>query len=150
MWASLKGIGPALVFVAGLSGPSMAQSLESLEITTETGPHNFSVEVMRTPAELEKGLMFRRFLPEDRGMLFDFKIEKPVMMWMKNTYVPLDMIFIAKSGKVVSIALHAEPMSEKIISSGKPTYGVLEVNAGTVNKIGLKVGDEVHHPLFAH
>jgi len=142
--------GLALFFAAGFgNGTLSAQTLESLEIVTSTGPHNFSVEVMRTPEELEKGLMFRRFLPDERGMLFDFKVEKPVMMWMKNTYLPLDMIFIAKSGKVVSITQHAEPMSEKIISSGKPTYSVLEVNAGTVSKIGLKVGDEVHHPLFS-
>jgi len=154
MKALLRGMmlsGMALFFAAGLgSGASLAQTLETLEITTASGEHNFSVEVMRTPAELEKGLMYRRFLPEDRGMLFDFQAEKPVMMWMKNTYVPLDMIFIGKSGKVVSIAQHAEPMSEKIISSGKPSYGVLEVNAGTASKIGLKVGDEVHHPLFEH
>ncbi len=129
---------------------AVAQTLEKLEIVTASGPHEFSVEVMRTPAELEHGLMFRRFLPPDRGMLFDFKTEKPVMMWMKNTYLPLDMVFIAKSGRVVGIAENTEPFSEKIIPSGGPTYGVLEVNAGTAAKIGLKAGDEVRHPLFGN
>jgi uncharacterized membrane protein (UPF0127 family) len=124
------------------------QAIEKLQIVTASGPHDFSVEVMRTEPELEKGLMFRRFLPADRGMLFDFKQEKPVMMWMKNTYLPLDMVFIARSGKVVGIAANAEPMSERIIPSGAPAYGVLEVNAGTAEKIGLKIGDEVHHPMF--
>jgi uncharacterized membrane protein (UPF0127 family) len=128
---------------------AQAQMLEKLEIVTASGTHDFSVEVMRTPAELEHGLMFRRFLPQDRGMLFDFKTEKPVMMWMKNTYLPLDMVFISKTGRVVAIAENAEPFSEKIIPSGAPTYGVLEINAGVASKIDLKVGDEVRNPLFA-
>lgn len=139
----------AIGFPGLLSSAAAAQSLEKLAIVTASGTHEFSVEVMRTPAELEKGLMYRRFMPEDRGMLFDFKTERPVMMWMKNTYLPLDMVFIAKSGKVVGLAENAEPMSERIIPSGAPAYGVLEVNAGTAAKIGLKVGDEVHNSLFA-
>jgi uncharacterized protein len=122
--------------------------LERLEIVTASGTHEFSVEVMRTGPQLERGLMFRRFLPQDRGMLFDFGTERPVMMWMKNTYLPLDMIFIGRAGKVVGLAENTEPLSEKIISSGAPAYGVLEVNAGTAARIGLRIGDSVHHPLF--
>lgn len=146
--------GPALLFgflslPVSLSAEARAQSLEQLSIVTASGTHDFSVEVMRSGPELEHGLMFRRFMPPDRGMLFDFKTEKPVMMWMKNTYLPLDMVFIAKSGRVVGIAENTEPLSEKIIPSGAPTYGVLELNAGTAAKIGLKVGDEVHHSLFS-
>jgi uncharacterized membrane protein (UPF0127 family) len=125
-----------------------AQALEKLQIVTASGTHDFSVEVMRTPSELEHGLMFRRFLPQDRGMLFDFKTEKPVMMWMKNTYLPLDMVFISKSGRVVGIAENAEPFSEKIIPSGAPTYSVLEINAGIAAKIDLKIGDEIRNELF--
>lgn len=121
---------------------------EPLTIVTSSGPHAFAVEVMRTPAQLEKGLMFRRFLPADRGMLFDFKVEQPVMMWMKNTYLSLDMIFIGKSGRVISIAADTEPLSEHIIPSGGPVLAVLEVNAGTAAKIGLKVGDKVRNQLF--
>jgi len=122
--------------------------LEKLEIVTSSGTHEFSVEVMRSEPQRERGLMFRRYLPQDRGMLFDFGGERPVMMWMKNTYLPLDMIFIARTGKVVGLAENTEPLSEKIIPSGAPAYGVLEVNAGTASRIGLKIGDRVRHPLF--
>ena len=128
--------------------PAQAAGLEPLEIVTATGRHAFSVEVMRTEAEREKGLMFRRFMPADRGMLFDFKTEQTVMMWMKNTYLPLDMIFTSRNGTVTHIALNAEPMSERIIASGPPAYSVLEVNAGTAARIGVKEGDRVLHPLF--
>jgi uncharacterized membrane protein (UPF0127 family) len=123
-------------------------NLERLEIVTATGSHEFSVEVMRSGPQLERGLMFRRFLPQERGMLFDFATERPVMMWMKNTYLPLDMIFIGRAGKVVGLAENTEPLSEKIIPSGAPAYGVLEVNAGTAARIGLRIGDSVRHPLF--
>ena len=104
---------------------------------------------MRSGPQRERGLMFRRFLPQDRGMLFDFGTERPVMMWMKNTYLPLDMIFISRAGKVSGTRQNTEPLSEKIIPSGAPAYGVLEVNAGTAARIGLRIGDDVRHPLFA-
>jgi uncharacterized membrane protein (UPF0127 family) len=123
-------------------------NLEKLEIVTASGTHQFSVEVMRGGPQRERGLMFRRFLPQERGMLFDFAIERPVMMWMKNTYLPLDMIFIGRAGKVVGLAENTEPLSQKIIPSGAPAYGVLEVNAGTAARIGLRIGDSVRHPLF--
>jgi uncharacterized membrane protein (UPF0127 family) len=141
----------ALVLLSGLASPgrvSAEAGLEKLQIDTASGSHVLQVEVMRTQPELEKGLMFRRFLPKDRGMLFDFKVEKPVEMWMKNTYLSLDMVFIAHNGRVVGIARNAEPLSETIIPSGAATAGVLEVNAGEADAIGLKVGDEVRHPLF--
>ena len=132
---------------AAASEPDAA--LEPLTITTATGPHAFSVEVMRTEAQRERGLMYRRFLPRDRGMLFDFKTEQPVMMWMKNTYIPLDMIFMSRSGAVVGVAENAEPLSERIIPSGAPAYAVLEVNAGVAKAIGLKIGDRVANKLFS-
>jgi uncharacterized membrane protein (UPF0127 family) len=106
------------------------------------------VEVARTDPERERGLMFRRFLPKDRGMLFAFETERPLMMWMKNTYLPLDMIFIARSGKVVGVAENTTPLSEHTISSGVPAFAVLEVNAGTAARIGLRIGDTVRHPVF--
>jgi uncharacterized membrane protein (UPF0127 family) len=124
--------------------------LESLVVTTRSGAHRFDVEVMRSEAERERGLMFRRFLPADRGMLFDFRTEQPVMMWMKNTYLPLDMIFIGRDGTVRNIAQNAEPMSERIIPSGAPVYAVLEVNAGTAARIDLAVGDHVQQKLFGN
>lgn len=96
-----------------------------------------------------RGLMRRRSMPQDYGMLFDFKVEEPVSMWMKNTYIPLDMIFVSRSGRVVSIARDAEPLSERIISSGGPVYAVVELNAGAAMRIGLKLGDAVHHGIFS-
>jgi len=140
--ALIGGLFPAVTAHAAEAGT------EPLTIVTSSGPHAFAVEMMRTPAQLEKGLMFRRFLPADRGMLFDFKVEQPVMMWMKNTYISLDMIFIGKSGRVISIATDTEPLSEHIIPSGGPVLAVLEVNAGTAAKIGLKIGDKVRGLLF--
>ena len=124
-------------------------TLEKLELDTASGPHVLQVEVMRTDEERERGLMFRKFMPKDRGMLFDFKSEHTVAMWMKNTYIPLDMVFIDHGGRVVGIARNAEPLSETIIPSGAPAAGVLELNAGASAAIGLKVGDAVKHPIFA-
>jgi uncharacterized membrane protein (UPF0127 family) len=122
--------------------------LEKLQIVTSSGVHEFSVEVMRTQAQRERGLMFRRRLPPNEGMLFDFQVERPISMWMKNTFLPLDMIFVAKIGKVVALAQNTEPLSKTIIPSGVPVYSVLEVNAGVAANIGLKIGDTVRHPLF--
>jgi uncharacterized protein len=144
----------ALMICVGIAGAGVVPAVaaeagtEPLTIVTASGSHEFAVEVMRTNAQLERGLMFRHFLPADRGMLFDFKSEQPVMMWMKNTYISLDMIFIGKSGLVVAIAADTEPLSEHIIPSGAPALAVLEVNAGTAAKIGLKIGDKVRYPLF--
>lgn len=122
--------------------------LERVEIVTATGTHAFQVEMARTPMQRAKGLMFRRDLPADRGMLFDFHRDDAIMMWMKNTYVPLDMIFVSREGKVVSIAQDATPMSETVISSERPAYAVLEVAAGTARRIGLAAGDALRHPMF--
>jgi uncharacterized protein len=127
-------------------GPRL--TLEKLDIVTSSGIHAFSVEVMRTEPERERGLMFRRFLAKDRGMLFEFKAEQVVTMWMKNTYLPLDMIFISRTGKIVAVAENAAPLSEKIISSEVPAYAVLEVNAGTIARIGVRIGDSVRHSIF--
>jgi len=135
--------------------PALAQAqaqpqggIEPLDFVTASGTHHFSVEVMRTDAQRERGLMFRRYLPPDRGMLFDFKTEQPVMMWMKNTYLSLDMVFISRSGIVTSIAENTEPLSERIIPSGGPVYAVLELDAGTAARIDLKPGDHVEQALF--
>lgn len=129
-------------------GQGTGSALEPLQITTASGRHEFSVEVMRTDEERAKGLMYRRYMAPNRGMLFDFKTEQPVNMWMKNTYLPLDMIFISRNGTVTHVAADTEPLSERIISSNGPAFAVLEVNAGVAAKIGLKSGDRVQHPMF--
>jgi len=132
-----------------LCGAARAEAaLERLEFLTAGGPQIFQVEVARTLAQLSQGLMFRRSMPEDQGMLFDFGVEKTVLMWMKNTYIPLDMVFVSRQGRVVSIARDAVPMSEAVISSGRPAFAAIELNAGMAQKIGLAVGDQVRHPLF--
>jgi uncharacterized protein len=140
VWLALSG---------GLRVPAAAQALDKLELVTASGVHVFSVELANDPAEREKGLMYRRFLPPDRGMLFDFAREEPVMFWMKNTFIPLDMIFISRVGRVTRISPDAEPLSERLIPSGGPCWAVLEVNAGVAARIGLKPGDTVRHPIFA-
>lgn len=125
-----------------------AQGLETLTLVTASGRHSFQVEVMRTPDARARGLMFRRHMPEDRGMLFDFERSEPVSMWMQNTYIPLDMIFIRTDGTVARIAEQTEPLSTRTIPSGEPVRGVLEINGGIAAKINLKPGDRVEHPLF--
>lgn len=138
----------AFSLVLAGAGGAAAQALEKLEITTSTGVHTFSVELATNDAERERGLMYRRFMPPDRGMLFDFKQEAPVMFWMKNTYIPLDMIFISRAGIVTHIVADAEPLSETLIPSDGPCYGVLEVNAGVAAEISLQTGDKVSNPIF--
>jgi uncharacterized membrane protein (UPF0127 family) len=138
----------ALVLVA-ISAPAWTASKETLEIVTGSGVRAFSVEVVANDAERQKGLMFRKELPEGTGMLFDFQVEAPVSFWMKNTYVPLDMIFIRGDGTIASIAQNTEPMSERLIPSNAPVRAVLEVIAGTTRKLGIKPGDRVAHRIFS-
>jgi hypothetical protein len=123
--------------------------VETLVISTAQGARSFEVEVMRTDEERARGLMFRRYMPADRGMLFDFKETQPVMMWMKDTFIPLDMLFIRKDGSIARIAENTEPHSTRTIASGEPVLAVLEINGGVAAKLGIKAGDRVQHPLFS-
>jgi uncharacterized protein len=138
----------AFLSVTVLAQSVLAQALEPVTLVTSSGRHVFQSEIMRTPDERARGLMFRRHLPADRGMLFDFKEVAPVSMWMQNTFIPLDMVFIRADGTVARVAERTEPMSTRTIPSGEPVLGVLEVNAGTAERIGLKAGDRVEHPMF--
>lgn len=144
-------VAAALLLVC-LAAPASAApgALEKLDIVTASGPHDFSVEVMRSEPDRERGLMYRKFLPADRGMLFDFETASPVMMWMKNTYIPLDMVFIAADGRVLRTAENAEPLSERVIPSRGNALAVLEVNAGVVARMGIKPGDRVDNAMFRH
>ncbi|MBA7468211.1 MAG: DUF192 domain-containing protein [Bradyrhizobium icense] len=136
----------AFAIVAG-SGVRAA-SFGTLEIATKTGVQMFSVEMATTEDEKQKGLMYRRELADGKGMLFDFSPEQQISMWMKNTYISLDMIFIRADGRILRIAENTEPESTAIISSGGLARGVLEVPAGTAKKYGIAPGDRVSHPLF--
>ena len=125
-----------------------AAGQDTIEIVTRTGVHAFSVELATNAAERAVGLMNRKELPEGRGMLFDFHDDQPVQFWMHNTYIPLDMIFIAGDGRVVRVAENAKPMSDDLIPSGRPVRAVLEVIGGTARKLGIAPGDKVAGSIF--
>jgi uncharacterized protein len=139
----------ALVCVLTAASGAFAQERSTLEIVTKNGVHVFSVELAATDAERQKGLMFRKELPEGQGMLFDFKQDQDVSMWMRNTLIPLDMLFINADGRIRRIAENTEPMSERTIPSGGPVRAVLEVIGGTAKKLGIAPGDRVAHPMFS-
>jgi uncharacterized protein len=136
-----------LSMFAGVS--ARAASIQPLEIVTKTGVHVFSVEMATTEEEKTTGLMYRKELADGKGMLFDFSPEQEVSMWMKNTYISLDMIFIRADGRILRIADNTEPMSTRIIPSRGLAKAVLEVIAGTAQKYGIVAGDRVAHPLFS-
>lgn len=143
----------AALAVTGLAAcaepiPSDQSADSSLIIETSSGVHVFSVELADTEERRRTGLMFREDLALDSGMLFDFESPRVITMWMRNTPLPLDMIFIGPGGRVVSVAENTVPFSEAIVSSRYPASSVFEVNAGTAKRIGIKVGDTVSHPIF--
>jgi uncharacterized membrane protein (UPF0127 family) len=138
----------AIALCAVAASSARAASVQPLEIVTKNGVQVFSVEMATTEQEKETGLMYRKELPDGRGMLFDFSPEQQISMWMKNTYIPLDMIFIRADGRILRIAENTEPQSTRIIPSGGLAKGVLEVIAGTAKKYGIQPGDRVAHPLF--
>lgn len=127
---------------------SQGQRLEELTIVSGSERHAFMVEVARNDADRAQGLMYRRHMEPDRGMLFDFERVEMVTMWMRNTYLSLDMIFIRTDGTIARIAQNTEPLSTRTISSGEPVVAVLEVIAGTAGRLKLKPGDRVEHPMF--
>ena len=110
--------------------------------------HRYEVELAVTPAARSRGLMFRRELDSRAGMLFDFGRDEVASMWMKNTFIPLDMVFADRSGVVRRIVRDARPRSLDSISSRVPVRAVLEVNGGEAERIGLAVGDRLRHPVF--
>ena len=148
----------ALLRVALLAGacilvsdglPASAADLQKIEIASKNGTHPFNVELALTDDQRARGLMFRKELPEGQGMLFDFKQDQDVSMWMRNTLIPLDMLFINADGSIRRIAENTEPLSERTIPSGGPVRGVLEVIGGTAKKLGIAAGDKVAHPVFS-
>ena len=129
-------------------GPSWAAGEQTLEIATKTGVHIFSVEIVDNDADRAKGLMYRRELPEGRGMLFDFHRDQEVSFWMQNTYIPLDMIFIRGDGQILRIEENTVPLSTRMIPSRGAVRAVLEVIGGTSRKLGIAPGDRVASPTF--
>jgi uncharacterized membrane protein (UPF0127 family) len=126
-----------------------AAVLEELVIITGKGRTTLEVEVAETDAERSKGLMYRGSMPQNHGMLFDFGSPRPVAMWMKNTKIPLDMVFADAQGRVIAIREDTVPFSTATIEVDEPVKAVLEVNAGTAKRVGLAVGDRLLHRIFA-
>lgn len=137
----------ALTLVAAAPGDSRLRT-EPLSIATAKGVTHFTVEIADTPAMRDRGLMFRKSLGPNQGMLFDFHTAQPVSFWMKNTLIPLDMLFIAPDGRIASIARNATPMDETPIPSGAPVTGVLEIRGGRAAEIGAEPGDLVTARMF--
>ena len=122
--------------------------VETVVVITSSGHHSFAAEIADTAQLRRRGLMQRTQMPPDTGMLFDNGVDREMHMWMRNTLIPLDMIFITRNGIIVKIAKNTRPHSEEIISSGVPVRGVFEVIAGTADRIKLKPGDRIEHALF--
>jgi uncharacterized protein len=122
----------------------------ALTIVSATGPHRFTVEVAETPAQMEQGLMFRKTMAPDAGMLFDYKTPTLATMWMRNTLIPLDMLFVDSQGRIVNIQERAVPQSLDVISAAAPVRAVIELNGGTAARLGIGPGDRVQHPIFGN
>lgn len=147
LWALLAALPPDGRFAAA-EEPAFAS--DSLVILTQQGAeHAFTVELALTPQQRAHGLMFRREMAADAGMLFLFAREAPRSFWMKNTYLPLDILYLDREGRIVSIAADTTPLSETPIPSGEPAMGVLELNAGTAARLGIAPGDRVVHRAFS-
>ncbi|GLK84161.1 DUF192 domain-containing protein [Ancylobacter defluvii] len=144
--AAVLALGILLVALAPQA--ARAASFEKATIITRSGPVTFDVEIAVNAEERAKGLMYRTELAANTGMLFDFAVSQPVYMWMKNTYIPLDMLFIRADGRIARIAADTTPLSTQTIESGEPVRGVLELPAGTAKARGIAVGDHVQHRFF--
>ncbi|MFN0263691.1 DUF192 domain-containing protein [Tepidamorphus sp. 3E244] len=123
---------------------------KSVVIMTQDGAQAFSVELALTSQQQARGLMFRNSLPERHGMLFDFGPEREVSMWMKNTLISLDMVFINADGTVHRVARGTEPLSLDIVGSQGRVRAVLELAAGSAEKYGIRKGDTVRHSIFGN
>jgi len=142
-----------LVALLALALPAAAETqlpVERLAVVTEAGGrYVFRVELADTPASQERGLMFRRAMAADAGMLFAFGDTAMRSFWMKNTEIPLDILFVERSGRIAHIHHRAEPQSLAAIGSRVPVWAVLELNGGTAKRLGIRPGDRVEHRIFA-
>jgi uncharacterized protein len=138
-----------VLWAAGLlpqSGHAMLH--ETLKLITANAEHTISVEITESDKEKAYGLMFRTSLAEKTGMLFFYPRPQEITMWMRNTYIPLDMVFIRPDGVVHRIEARMEPLSENIIASRGEVVACLELAGGEAERLGLKAGDRVDHRLF--
>ena len=137
-----------LLALLATTGIACAGDTPTATIQTKAGPVVVDLEVADTPEKTQRGLMYRTELADGDGMLFIFAADADHSFWMKNTYISLDMIFIFADGRVHRIESRTEPESEKMISSGVPVRAVLELNANVANRLGLRPGDRINHPMF--
>lgn len=148
MIAQMRGLAVAAVMI-GVSLPLAACSDEKvLTIHSDTVDHTFKVEVVNTPESRAKGLMYVQELAPDAGMLFDFLEEREVSFWMRNTYIPLDMLFIRADGVIANIHVNARPHDVTGIPSEGPVQFVLEIPGGRSVELGIEAGDTVSHDLI--
>jgi len=138
-----------IALCAFTTSSARAATVEPLEIVTKAGVQVFSAELATTEEEKTTGLMYRKELPDGKGMLLDFSPAQEISMWMKNTYISLDMIFIRPDVRILRIAENTESFSNQIIPSRGLAKGVLEVIAGTAKKYGIEAGDRVAHARFS-
>ena len=142
-----------ILLLAGPSGPAGAlERFEWSELVVETadGPRTFRVELAVSPQQQAQGLMFRRQMDADAGMLFPYDRPQKVSFWMKNTFIPLDMLFIAADGTIESIRERTVPHSEEPVRSIGKVRAVLELNSGSASRLRIKPGDRVRHAIFGN
>lgn len=154
IWLRITALLAAVVVIVWAAGEgAQAQAAferTTLSIETADGRHDFDTELALTSAQQSQGLMFRRQMAADAAMLFFHRRETVATMWMRNTFLPLDMLFVATDGRIVHIVERTVPQSLTTISAGRPVRAVLEVNAGTVRRLAIRTGDRLIHPLFGN
>ena len=136
------------VVLTGAATAASALPLVTLSIETQRGSRAFTVELATDPQSQKQGLMYRRQLAPDAGMLFDFQETVMLSFWMKNTILPLDIIFIRSDGTISSVAPDAVPLSLAPITSVEPVRAVLEINGGRARELGIRAGDRVRAQIF--
>ena len=144
-----RTVGAIAVLLFGATSLALADAAEAIMVTAK-GRFLFTVEVAETAAQRQQGLQHRKSLAASAGMLFDYNRVQPAAMWMKNTLIALDMVFIDGAGRVVNVAENTVPLSLATIPSAAPVRAVLEVNAGTARRLDIQPGDQVLHSIFGN
>ncbi|MBK3735248.1 DUF192 domain-containing protein [Azospirillum brasilense] len=140
----------AVILLSALPAVAL-ESFARSSLTVETaggGKYRFDIELAETPAQQAQGLMYREKMAADAGMLFTYDRPQPASFWMKNTLIPLDMIFIGADGRIVNIHANAVPQSLDAVNSAGPVKGILEINGGMSARLGIRPGDRVVHAAF--
>ncbi len=145
---SLATLVLALLFCIGGAVAQESFAKSELVIVTAAGPQTFRIEIAKSARQQVQGLMYRRHLAADAGMLFPYDSPRRLSFWMKNTFIPLDLLFIAADGRIVTIQERAVPHSLAPIRSRGKVLAVLELNGGTASRLNIKPGDRVKHPIF--